>query len=344
MDDSRPSALLLALFLAGLAASTKYNVIIAVGVPGLALALATARRKPLGRPWLWGAALLVPPIAFLIGSPYALLDLPTFLSDAGAEVSHYKIEGQGVRTVDPGGPQLMAQLQQFLENTSWAVMLLGAIGALLLVRHQVGWIVLAFPVAYLAFMTRTTVDFHHNFVTLYPFIAACAACGAQVLFRRLRAGSAAPAAPLLALALAVLSTVHLLPEFGEALRIHGTQETRTQAVTLVNDLTEEHGWKRIGVAAELRMHRVDLKELEVEPVVASLRDLLAAEHPFDAIVCPTEYTPRGRQTGKPRERAEEMNRINPKGELFGSIEGKAIFLDIRSINPGVSVLRPDRPR
>jgi len=342
--EGRPSTLVLAFILAGLAASTKYNVVIAVGVPCFALALATARRSPLARPWLWAVALLLPPVAFLIGSPYALLDLSTFLSHAGAEVSHYKIEGQGVRTVEPGWSHLVAQLGQFVENTSWVAMLMCALGAVLLLRHQVGWLLLAFPLAYLTFMTRTTVDFHHNFVTIYPFIAACAACGAEALYRRLRDQAPAAVAPLFALALAGMTAAHLIPQVSEALRINASQETRTQAASLARDLAKEHGWTRIGIASELRMHRVDLAELQVEYEVRTLRQLMAADPPFDAIVCPTEYTARKRQSGKPKDRVDEMNRINPKGEVLGSIEGKAIFLDIRSINPGVSILRLDRSR
>ncbi|MFT5052769.1 MAG: hypothetical protein ACI8QZ_004206, partial [Chlamydiales bacterium] len=232
--DSNPGALVLAFFLAGLAASTKYNVVIALGVPAFALALASARRTPLARPWLWAVALLLPPIAFLIGSPYALLDLPTFLSDAGAEVSHYKIDGQGTRTVEPGLSHLMAQLGHFLENTSWTAMLLCALGVLLLLRRQAGWILLAFPAAYLTFMTRTTVDFHHNFVTLYPFIAASAACGAEAIHRALRERAPTALAPLFAIGLAAVSAMHVLPKVGQAAEIHRTPETRTQVVPLVN--------------------------------------------------------------------------------------------------------------
>ena len=230
-QSGHAGTLVLSFALAGLAASTKYNIVIALIAPFAALALATARREPLARPWLWGVGFLLPPLAFVCGSPFALFDLPTFLSDAGAEVSHYKLEGQGRRTVDPGLAHALNQLGQFRDNVSWIALALCVPGVLVLGMRRIGWLLLAFPAVYFVFMTRTTVDFHHNFVVLYPFLGISAACGAEWIHRRLAAretsGQPGQAAPFLAVVLAALAGLHVLPPTLAAWRAHGTPETRT---------------------------------------------------------------------------------------------------------------------
>ena len=346
-ESRRPGTFLFALFLAGLASSTKYNLVVVLVVPLAALfaslvldarpdRTSDSQRRPwTAGPWFWFGALLMPAAGFLSGTPFALFDLATFLRDAGAEVTHYKLTGQGTRTIEPGLVHAWSQLRQFGENASWIAIALAAPGLAVLLRKRSGWLMLVFPVVYFLFMTRTTVDFHHNFVALYPFLAILAASGVQWLYtqlvrteRRLGAG--------FALLIAGLAGAHVAPGVIEGWQTYRTPETRTRAVGLVNELAADDDWERIGISKELRMHRIDLAELEVEHVVKPLAELLQ-NSTLDAIVCATAYKARQLESDKQQAQVARMNKLTPDAGLVGSVEGGELFLHVRSMNPGVSI-------
>ena len=332
-----PWTLVGAFFLAGLAASTKYNLVIACTVPLAALSLAAWRGHPLARPSLWVAAFVVPPVAFVIGSPYALLDMPTFLADAGAEVSHYKQEGQGAQTVAAGWPHVVHQLGEFRASVGVLTLWLALVGLGTLLRNRLGWIALVFPAIYVPFMTRTTVAFHHNFVVLYPFIGIAAACGARLLYRTLAQRAPRPAASAFALAVGALALAHVTPEVVEAVRIHRTPETRTRAVRLANELAVQNGWRKIGIASELRIHRLDLAELELDYEIAPIGRLVQLED-VDAILVPSAVTARQRDTEQAKKRARAATDQLPEKPALAEVEGGPLFLKIRSVHPGVRIV------
>jgi len=76
--------------LAGLSGSVKYNLVAVLFVP-LVLAHLMARRSLLDwRLWLMG---IIAVVAFLVTTPYAVLDLPNFLDGFAYEVHHYYVRG-----------------------------------------------------------------------------------------------------------------------------------------------------------------------------------------------------------------------------------------------------------
>ena len=82
---------------AGLAFSTKYNALPIVALP-LIVCLISGRRSA-------GATLLALSMAvvgFLLGTPYAVLDLPRFLNDMAFETWHYGTAGHGAAPASPG--------------------------------------------------------------------------------------------------------------------------------------------------------------------------------------------------------------------------------------------------
>ena len=81
----------------GLAVSSKYNAIPVVVVPVLAVFL--SGRLSAGT---LVAALGLPAVGFVAGTPYALINLPAFLDGMAYEVNHYAIRGHGGATVESG--------------------------------------------------------------------------------------------------------------------------------------------------------------------------------------------------------------------------------------------------
>jgi hypothetical protein len=170
---------------AGLAVSTKYNAAPIALLP--LLACLAARRRDAGPVLL---ALALPVAGFVLGTPYALADLPAFLDDVAFEGWHYGTAGHAWATGRPGWPQAWFYVRWF--STADAVgllaVVLGAAGtARLLVRRDARAITfLAFPVLFFALMVAQKVNFTRNVLVLLPVMAVLAAVAAQSLATRAR--------------------------------------------------------------------------------------------------------------------------------------------------------------
>ncbi len=331
---ARPGALCLAFVLAGLAASTKYNVVFALGAPALALLLAWLERRPEHRGWLWLCLLSLPPVAFVCGTPFALFDLSTFLKDVGSEVYHYKVTGQGARTAVPGLAHVWDQCRELAANVGIVPLLFAPSGLVWLLRRRGHWIVFVFPLVYLAFMARTTVNHPHNLATAYPFVALAMAAGVAGGVRLL---GARRALPLVAIA-ALLAGWHMSSALLSSARVGLAQESRSRAMQQLEDLRAGRGWMRIGVASELRVHSIDLARLGVEPEIAKIADLVQRRADFDAIVLPDALMIRDSDGEGVRKRAGALSQLLPEEGIVLRIEGEPLFLTVRSVNPGVRVV------
>jgi 4-amino-4-deoxy-L-arabinose transferase-like glycosyltransferase len=201
----------------GLAASTKYNMgfffVPLLAAHWLARRVAT-RTLNVARPWrrsalvalgLAGTSSLA---AYLIGTPYTLLDFPRFRSDF---LTQY---GFGTIRSSPGlspEPIPLMYLKAMLQGFGALPLALAFVGLGHLVwpgerlrkRTASAILLLAFPVIYLAFMLPKAVYFPRLVLPLLPFFCLLAACGASWLIGQLRpAWRPAGAFTLLAAALA----------------------------------------------------------------------------------------------------------------------------------------------
>ncbi len=157
---------------AGLAASTKYNAGLVVLLIPLAHVMSTTwgewgyldRRLVLG--------LLAAAGGFLIGTPYALLDLPTFLNGLGFELYHYN-------TYQPGytGQSGMWYLRAIFTSADAPLGLTWAGGLVYaLVRPAKHTILfLAFALLYYLGLARAAVHFERNLLPLLPILSVLAA-------------------------------------------------------------------------------------------------------------------------------------------------------------------------
>ncbi len=154
---------------AGLAVSSKYNAAPVVLVPVLAVFLS-------GR-WSAGAlaaALGLPVVGFVAGTPYAVTNLPGFLDALAYQVNYYAIRGFGTATVEPGWPHAERFLEwMFRQASGVAVTVGGLAGALLLPlsRRRTGSLILILPAVFGLYMLNQRIAFFRNMFLLLPFFA-----------------------------------------------------------------------------------------------------------------------------------------------------------------------------
>lgn len=156
----------LAGLLAGLAASTKYNAY-PVFIPLLVADL--LRRE--GEGWISADILLAAVFSaagFLMGTPYAVLDLPAFLNGLAFEVRHYATLG------DPGveGQNAFLWYASFLARSEGLLLPLALLeaGRSLLARSQKVLLFLSFPAAYLFLVSFGAVKNDRTVLTIVPFL------------------------------------------------------------------------------------------------------------------------------------------------------------------------------
>ncbi len=354
VERRQPAWLVGSLIACGLAASTKYNAVLSVIVPFLALSLAASSRSSGYKPWLWVALPLIPAVAFVIGTPYAVLHLPSFLSASAFELRHYRTGHEGA-TIEPGVTHLLYQIGQVGRNLGPLAAGFALAGLAALAVRKAGWLLLAYPAASLLFMSGMKVSFHRNLLSLYPFAAVAFGCGAAALSGLVsrgtrsvngpgstvwRWGRGARAAPL-AIAAGVCAFA-LAAAVPRAVNVWKSPETRSRMVDRINALLESHDAKeaRVGIEEELRVHQQDLRRLKARYEVRPYKDLICeTSRPYDLIAAAKRHDS---FSGADAERARFLNGLLPADmKIVETVEGEgALRLDIFSKNPAVLLIDP----
>jgi hypothetical protein len=342
----RPRSLIGSLVFGALAAAAKYNFVFCL-VSSLAALLIRNRGRAsrdgptgAGRPWLWWAAFLIPPLVFFTAMPYALINWDSFVTNVMKEIRHYSVLGQTSYTVEPGLPHLMVQLRFFADNFTIPALLFATVGLYRTRRSPQIWVVLAFFGAFSLLMLLMRVSFHHNFLALYPLVAILAALGidSSLVLVKQRAGVGLHRAACVLLVGAL--TLHLAAPARATWSIYRSTETRSQAVDLVNELAAERAWQRVAVVHELRIHSVDLVRLRVPFEVLGLAEAKLRGAEFDAVVSASLYfAPEGANETMVK-RAARYNGLTPTKTVFGAIEGGPLTMVVRAVNPGVVIVAP----
>lgn len=175
--------------LAGLAMGTKYNA--ALLALSLAAAAWGAAEGRLGRLLLVGGSMA---LAFVASTPYALLDLGTFLHDVRYEAQHLA-EGHHI-DVGPGWQRHALTLWQ---TQGWPFVLAAVAGLGLSFRlgPARALVLYAFPLAYLLLISRGNTAFFRYLLPALPFL--CVAAG-EALERLGRPGLVAASTLVVAMA------------------------------------------------------------------------------------------------------------------------------------------------
>ncbi|HEY3176307.1 MAG TPA: glycosyltransferase family 39 protein [Candidatus Polarisedimenticolia bacterium] len=346
LQEGRPGQLLAALACGGLAASTKYNAAVVLSVPLAAFLLSLLSRRAVPRPWLWAALPAVPAVAFLIGTPCALLDLRQFLIDVGTEVRHYGVLGHGTTTTTaPGWPHLAWQAGMISSTLGIPVTLLAVLGAVSMLARRAGWLVLLHPVLYALFMAGQRVKVERNLVVLYAFAAIAAGAGAMALVR-VAAALALPhskARRWVAVAVPILIAILVLIPGAQAAsiawRAFRVPEPRSQALLAAARLAAKAPPPaRVGIAEEMRAHPLDLARIGASATVKPWLDLVCDPAPYSVILRPGRFTG---FRGEAKPTADMLKEMAPAG--FAAVESFGLgplFLDLYSTMPLVELLVP----
>ena len=224
-EQPRVTAYLWAGVAAGLAAATKYP-----GVLTLLLPLISVWMTPATRPSRLagaGAAIAGAAVAFLLGAPYTLLDLPGFLNGYAVLTGSYS----------GGAPPEAPAITYFkhLRNALWwpglIAVLAGVVFAIVrAVRGpgRVRWtLAVVFPAVFYWFISRQTLVFGRYLLPLVPFVcvlAAVAIVSGVSLLRRF----AIPRLPRTAL-ITALTVAVLLPPAWVCINLNRALESGTAA-------------------------------------------------------------------------------------------------------------------
>lgn len=336
-ERNRPFYFLIALICAGFAASVKYNSVIVLVLPLTGLIYAWRVRCQGYRRWSWFALPVIPALAFLIGTPYALIDLTKFLRQAGFELYHYRVAGHdSYATVEPGW--VHAQLQ--LSNFHTTLGIIGTIGCLVglvyLTTQRYGRLLLIYLVITFIAFTRTTVSFHRNFILFYPFFAIAIGCGASLLYRvvhlfvRQRIIWQQRMNILLLLAAMGGSIYWLSMALQQSWNIGMTPESRTQAISYVQRLIQDDSRTdiKVGIASELRIHPSDLQRLGALGEVAPYQQLICYSDDYTYILGP----------GGDERMQNYLKSYTTHHAVFGTmpVRSRGIL-----VNPAVTIIEPD---
>lgn len=349
VDERRPSLVILSLAACGLATSCKYTAILSVLMPGLALAFLSPGMEPPRRRALWWAVPVIPVLAFLAGTPYALLNLRKFLIDTGTAVRVYQANPLAESRVSPGVDHLLLQGGRMVHFLGVTATILALAGLAVLATRRRGWILVLYALAHALLIATSRLGYHRNFLVLYPLAAVAFGIGAVLILRALRGAAAGwkgrmrhvPAAAVLAV-IAFLGWSAAV-DLAAGVRQAVTPETRTEAAGLIRRVVEEDPSARIAVPEAARLHPDDLRGLEANVITGAWPDLLCRQEEFGHILAPVRWSAYEEEN---RPTAAFYAEIQPAGALSREwTAGVApLLLDILSLDPLMELLHfPSRP-
>jgi 4-amino-4-deoxy-L-arabinose transferase-like glycosyltransferase len=246
--DGKTQHLTIALIFSGCALATKYNSILALLLPALAILLRYINEPHTYKVKQVALLAAVPLLTFFICMPYALIEKASFLSSLGYELRHYRILGHGADTSIPGIRHIRFQASIIFSNIGLIGVLLCLLGLSSLTKTPKLLFILVFPIAYFFYMTTMKVNFHRNFILIYPYLAilygAAVAilydCGCWLIAKQSRKGTIATTLVIGTLSLlpAFLSILHLTAkghaELDKARTLKSHQDSRSVIVDMLN--------------------------------------------------------------------------------------------------------------
>lgn len=323
----------------GLAASAKYNAVLVATTVVAAAALAPGLRRELRGRFVGlvaaGAAAIA---AFLLTTPYALLDSNAFLDDLRFEREHY---AQGHDGMDGDSLQWYVE---YLLTSETVLVLLAAIGlgfALSGGHRRAAAIVSAFPLAYGMLAAFQEVRNARTILLVLPHLAVLVALGAQGAAQWVRArprparvGIAAGAVLLVAVqASQVLGVLVLGPAAHIQAQRIGHVELGTSTWQRARVWIEEHVPEGSSVLIEPYSPWVDVVRYDVEGI-DSLGSVADPDRlSWDYLVASEEsYRRAYERPGDPR--AEVYDQLFRETETVATFDG---------VGPTIRVLRVPNP-
>jgi 4-amino-4-deoxy-L-arabinose transferase-like glycosyltransferase len=283
LNQGKTKYLVLSLIFSGCAMATKYNSVLVVMLPLLAVFLQyVTRRQTFEGKWLVLVP-LVPVVTFFICMPYAFLDSASFLTGLGYELRHYKVLGHDPYTSIPGIRHIRFQFQAIISNIGILGVAVSLLGLLAATRKPQLLFVIVFPLAYFFYMTTMKVNFHRNFILIYPYIAILYGAALGVIYTSVEWIASRSKTvtvqdktklrilcllfPLL-LIVDVSRTASI--EWRKAQEIKNSQDSRSVLVNRINALDKV---PMVYIPNEIRMHAQDLRKLKHPYKIVALETL-----------------------------------------------------------------------
>jgi len=341
--------LLFSLMSTGLAISCKYNAVVIWLVPLMTYFLNW--KKIQSKMLFFILTIIIPIGVFFIINPFAILDFPSFWRDISFELNHYSLTGHGANSSEPGWPHFVYQIRQIKNNIPIINFYLMILGILIMFQQwRKSLILFIFPVIYVIWMCQQTVNFHRNFVVIYPFVAILSATGLAWLIFELNGRISSTGVfrawqyffktilifiPL-CLMLILYSNLYA-KQWIQAKRKWNKKETRTQAIETINALlaNQNKTKTKIGIAKELKVHPLDLEKLKFEFEIFDHADIHDSMSKFDYCLI-GNY---GSHDQLFHREDASLNRLSEKYKIFYRIHGGKTRRDIYSVNPEVLILK-----
>lgn len=275
IDQKKTIYFILSLICVGFVATTKYNSGLTILLPIASLIWMSYRDEISRQKFYWLAVPCLPTVTFFLIMPYAILDFPNFIKDVLHQIMYYKTTGHPGATISPGWDYFSFQIQKFYQNIGLIGTILFAIGLAGTIFRPVLLLVLLFPVSYLLFMSGMTVNFHRNFIQIYPFIAIFAGVAFYNLHVALKHFYPNFKRPISIVYLAAAFV--LLPRAYDAYQtgmvLHNTRDTRSAVIDTLNAMEDV---QKIVFARELRIHEQDLDKLKYDYSIQPI-EIMSAE-------------------------------------------------------------------
>ena len=219
-------------------------------------------------------------MTFLFTTPYAILDFPNFAKDIVHQILYYKTTGHPGATINPGWDYLSHFRSDNSTRTSdYRAPVLFAIGLAGIVSRPVLLLILFYPISYLLFMSGMTVNFHRNFVQVYPFIAifiGVAFYNLHAALTRFYPNLKKPI-PIVCLAAALVLLPRAHDAYQTGIVLHNTRDTRSAVIDTLNAMENV---QKVVFARELRMHEQDLNRLQCDYAIQPI-EIMSAEQNRD---------------------------------------------------------------
>lgn len=347
--------LVLSVIFVGFAISCKYNMIFCIVIPIATYIINMKNIKSSTRLIHLGLLLVLPFIVFLVLNPYILADLKLFLTETGAQVHVYKVQGEGGATPPPaitGWDQFLMQMTNIKNYQSGFLFYLALLGIFILIKKpRFLFLLLIFPVFHTYVLTRQLLTYHRNFLVIYPFFSMFSAVAigfSSTKFSQLGSflhkkyfpkvynlKNILSAIPIIVLIFVIFTDYVYRLKYSYS--VWKASETRTQAINYINSLIGAHKEMNmmIGIASELRIHRSDLIKLKREYQIFDHKNIAVALKECDYLVV-GEYESHDMQL---QLEDNELNKATPESLVYFTIGKEKTRRDILSLNPKVIILK-----
>jgi 4-amino-4-deoxy-L-arabinose transferase-like glycosyltransferase len=356
IEKGRLTYIVLAGIACGLSVASKYNSFFIIIPVLIAIFLYSQRRvRDLA------VISVATPLGFLIGCPYALLDLSTFLSHSGAEVIHYSgSQNTDLSQASTGGefPAFYADFKVWSRSLlhtgmAWIFSLLGAFAYLILDIKKF-LVVFSFPLVYVLYMSQQQIYYDRNMLCVIPFIALSLAIVLNSIFRclltffqYLKRRKFLPFGINEIFLFSIFLLIFLLI-FGSVGWVKSSsytmtkfKEPRTQAVEFIRDNFPE---AKVAISKELKIHDKDLEKIKNKAIIATRTAVLSDlyNENYDLILSSDVYKYRSReQEKKHANKLRILQNKFPEKSIVKTFGSRPVVLDNVIRMPKINIYKVD---